>query len=178
MSTLVTSPTNTAHSQPGRSRNTVWDGEALRETLQTVKETVPPVWPLEDFVAVNPFLGLTGHSFLKARRFLQMFSDCESLMPLSYYRSRIADGKLGFDDIAVALQELAKDGMTVAELLTAQDILDLVFRGLASRQNARPGQRHVLPRPRFFVLVPLEALETYRQRSLCPLRTQSRIDLV
>ena len=137
MSTLVVSPTNAVIAQPTRSESTVYSGEELRETLQKVKETIAPVWPLEDFVAVNPFLGLTGHSFLKARQFLQMFSDCESLMPLSYYRSRIDDGQLTTDNITVALQELAKDGLAVAGLLTAQDILDLVAK--SASETAEPG---------------------------------------
>ena len=137
MSTLVLSSPSTSVPQAVRSSNTSYAGDELRETLQKVKETIPPVWPLEDFVAVNPFLGLTGHSFLKARRFLQMFSDCESLMPLSYYRSRIVGGQLTTDDIAVALQELAKDGLTVARLLKAHDILDLVAKSYP--ESTEPG---------------------------------------
>ena len=81
----------------------------LRELLQKVEETIAPVWPLKDFVAVNPFLGMTGRSFLKARRFLKLFSDCETLMPIDFYRSRLATGKLASDDIQTALTELATD---------------------------------------------------------------------
>ena len=126
MRTLVAAPTKSLFPQSARSGDAAYLGEELRETLQKVKQTIPPVWPLDDFVAVNPFLGLTSHSFLKARRFLQMFSDCESLMPLTYYRSRVDAGHLTTDDIAVALQELAKDGLTVADLITAEDIQDLL----------------------------------------------------
>ena len=36
----------------------------LREVLADIASTVPPLWPLSDFVAVNPFVGLTQHPFL------------------------------------------------------------------------------------------------------------------
>jgi len=140
MSTLVASQTHASHTQRGNARKTVYRGEELRDTLQKVKQTIPPVWPLEDFVAVNPFLGLTSHPFLKARRYLQMFSRCESLMPLEYYRRRVDDGHLTTQDITLALQELAKDGLPVAELLTAQDILDLLTPAAAESEGAETSQ--------------------------------------
>lgn len=98
----------------------------LRELLQKVHDSVSPVWPLKDFVAVNPFAGLTGQPFLKARRYLQLFSDCESLMPLSYYREQFEQKKLTVDHIESALSELAKDGVTVASLVSAEDIVDVL----------------------------------------------------
>ena len=104
----------------------------LREILQKVEETIAPVWPLKDFVAVNPFLGMTGRSFLKTRHFLKLFSGCETLMPLDYYRSRFEAGKLRPDDIQVALGELSTDGIAVASLLTVQDILDVLTGDAAS----------------------------------------------
>lgn len=98
----------------------------LREVLQKVEETVAPVWPLKDFVAVNPFLGMTERSFLKTRRFLKLFSDCETLMPLSYYRARLENGHLNNSDIQTAIEELADDELSVASLLTTQDIVDVL----------------------------------------------------
>ncbi|MBL6705409.1 MAG: DUF2309 domain-containing protein [Planctomycetaceae bacterium] len=108
----------------------------LRELLQKVEETIAPVWPLKDFVAVNPFLGMTSRSFLKARRFLKLFSDCETLMPIDFYRSRLATGKLTSDDIQTALAELATDGNTTASQLTVQDILDVLNGNESTNSNA------------------------------------------
>jgi uncharacterized protein YbcC (UPF0753/DUF2309 family) len=143
MSTLVVSQTNASFPQGGDSRKTSYRGEELRDTLQKVRQTIPPVWPLDDFVAVNPFLGLTSHPFLKARRFLQMFSDCESLMPLDYYRTRFNDGDLTTEDIAVALRELSEDGLPVAELLTTQDIIALLTATDSETSESGGGQSPV-----------------------------------
>ncbi len=103
----------------------------VQEVLQKVEETLAPVWPLKDFVAVNPFLGMTARSFLKTRRFLKLFSDCETLMPLDYYRSQFEAGQLSPADIQMALGELSTDGVAVASLLTVQDILDVLITGAA-----------------------------------------------
>ena len=57
----------------------------MDDLLAEVAESIPPVWPLKDYVAVNPYLGLTQRPFLEARSFLRLFSDCETLMPLEYF---------------------------------------------------------------------------------------------
>lgn len=114
-------------------------GELL-ETLQQVQETIAPVWPLKDFVAVNPFLGMTRRSFVKTRRFLKLFSDCETLMPVEYYRKRFAAGHLKVEHIQTALDELAADGMSVASLVVAQDILDVLNADSSSDAVNTPGK--------------------------------------
>lgn len=38
----------------------------LAETIRKVSRRVPPLWTLKNFVAVNPFVGLTGYSVLDA----------------------------------------------------------------------------------------------------------------
>lgn len=113
----------------------------LQELLQKLEDSVAPVWPLKDFVAVNPFLGFTGQPFLKARRYLQMFSDCESLMPLAYYRSQFEQNRLTVDHIEAALRELSEDGVSVTALLSAQDIVDVLMvgdEGDSSNSASRP----------------------------------------
>ncbi len=43
----------------------------LIQTLTEIEAVVPPLWPLKDYVAVNPFLGLSEHKFLTARQMLR-----------------------------------------------------------------------------------------------------------
>lgn len=78
----------------------------VNELIADVAEAVPPVWPLKDYVAVNPYLGLTERPFLEARTFLQTFSDCEILMPLSYFSAEYQAGSFGMAEIDEALGEL------------------------------------------------------------------------
>lgn len=84
-------------------------GQKLRNILDRVQEVIPPVWPIADYVAINPYFGLSNRPFLEAERFLKEFSDCEMLMPLAYFAERYARGDVETQDIEAAVEELAHD---------------------------------------------------------------------
>ena len=81
--------------------------ELIQAVLGDVSKVIAPVWPLQDYVAVNPYAGLGHLSFLKARSYLKAFSDCEMLMPLEYYAGEFHCGNFTFDDIDQAIEELS-----------------------------------------------------------------------
>ncbi len=85
------------------------DGALLEAALFTVQSHVAPMWPLKDFVAVNPFVGFTEIKFLEAMHRLQRVRDGEMLMPISYYRRRLAAGELSDGDIMLALEQCSKE---------------------------------------------------------------------
>lgn len=58
---------------------------SIEKVLAEVESLVPPLWPLKDYVAVNPFLGWTDRKFLEARSRLRRMRDCEMLPPWSYF---------------------------------------------------------------------------------------------
>jgi uncharacterized protein YbcC (UPF0753/DUF2309 family) len=64
---------------------------------------IPPLWPLKDFVAVNPFLGLTDHHFLQASRLFRRVGHGEMMMTNEYYLDRLNSGKITEEDIGAAL---------------------------------------------------------------------------
>lgn len=74
--------------------------------IKEVYDTIAPVWPLKDYVAVNPYFGLADRHFMSARAFLKVFSDCETLMPLEHYVNQWRIGNLEQRDIEEALQEI------------------------------------------------------------------------
>ena len=96
-------------------------GVDIESVLGHVEKLIAPVWPLADYVAVNPFLGLADRTFLDARRRLRAVSDAEMLMPLEYYRQQFATGQITRDDISEALQELNAD--TYAPRLSVDEVL-------------------------------------------------------
>ncbi|MEZ6061775.1 MAG: DUF2309 domain-containing protein [Planctomycetaceae bacterium] len=100
--------------------------DKLAETLRKVGNTIAPVWPLQDYVAVNPYLGLADRPFLNARRFLRVFSDCETLMPLDYYRTEFQRGHFTKSDISAALNELHEAGFDGAGELCTDDVTALL----------------------------------------------------
>lgn len=96
------------------------DLDSLLAELHTI---VPPVWPLRDYVAVNPFLGLSQHSFLRARQQLREVRECDLLPAASYYRDLIQRGEISPSDLKVALTQCVGEyprwyeGLSVDELL-------------------------------------------------------------
>ena len=96
--------------------------------MQRVRERITPVWPLKDFVAVNPYAGFVDQEFLTARRSLRNVSDAETLMPVDYYRERFAAGDLCRADIDAAVDELVADGVTGAERIDVNQVVKLLQR--------------------------------------------------
>ncbi|KAA1257776.1 hypothetical protein LF1_02660 [Rubripirellula obstinata] len=78
----------------------------IEHVLSQVATVISPVWPLKDYVAVNPYFGISDRSFLDGRTLLQSVSDCETLMPLSYYSEQYARQQFSISDIESAIAEL------------------------------------------------------------------------
>lgn len=98
--------------------------DVIGDVLSRVKDSFAPVWPLKDYVAVNPLGGLSGRRFLGGRQFLRMYTDCETLMPLGYYAEAVRGGRLGLADLEAALDELGSDAVVDVGGVSAQGLLD------------------------------------------------------
>ncbi len=77
---------------------------------------VPPLWPLQSFVAVNPFVGLTGKPFAEVCDLMRNVTHESMLMSVNYFRQQFARGRITTADLAAAI-ELAQAQTTTAELL-------------------------------------------------------------
>lgn len=100
--------------------------ESLAQAVVRTGGLVSPVWPLADYVAVNPFLGLVDRDWLAAREFLRSVSSCETLPALAHFRSRWQAGGFAATDIDAAIDELMRDGVTAAGRLDTAAIVDLL----------------------------------------------------
>lgn len=99
---------------------------ALVQAVETVGQKLAPVWPLKDYVAVNPYMGFAEQEFLTARQTLRSVSDVETLMPVDYYREQFAAGLLSRGDIDAAVDELVADGVEGAERIDVNQVLALL----------------------------------------------------
>lgn len=104
--------------------------DGLRAAIQSVEDAIAPVWPLKNFVAVNPFLGLSDRSFLGARRLLRSVSDCEVLMPLEYFQAKFRRGDFAVEDIKQAVEDV------VAAFPSAQTSSDDILNALNGELSA------------------------------------------
>jgi uncharacterized protein YbcC (UPF0753/DUF2309 family) len=75
----------------------------LAKEVDAACRRVAPLWPLDRFVAVNPFLGLTDMPFHAATHRLAAMGQ-RALAPSDYYRSAIARHKVDEQDLRAAMQ--------------------------------------------------------------------------
>lgn len=108
---------------PVRRRET--DSEiALDQALQAVHTIVPPLWPLADYVAVNPCFGLADQSFLSACQQLKSVRDCDLLMPRQYFDALLSEGKITLDDVAAAWGQCASEAPEGGVALRLDDVTE------------------------------------------------------
>jgi uncharacterized protein YbcC (UPF0753/DUF2309 family) len=77
---------------------------------------VPPLWPLQSFVAVNPFIGLTGKPFAEVCDLMRRVTHESMLMSVDYFQQQFARGRITTQDLAAAIQQSGAT-LTTADLL-------------------------------------------------------------
>jgi uncharacterized protein YbcC (UPF0753/DUF2309 family) len=76
-----------------------------QSSIQQACARIPPLWPLQNFVAVNPFMGLSDMPFHQAAALLERMTVAAMLMDASYYIDRIRSGAIGELDVQFALAQ-------------------------------------------------------------------------
>ncbi|TDU72979.1 hypothetical protein EI77_01445 [Prosthecobacter fusiformis] len=77
---------------------------------------ISPLWPLQSFVAVNPFVGLVGKPFTDVCNLMQRVTGESMLMSVEYFRQQFASGRLTSQDLAEAVTR-SKSDLTTTQLL-------------------------------------------------------------
>ena len=92
--------------------------DTVADAIRRACQTIAPVWPLESFVAVNPYLGLTDQPFDEAAHRLAQTGGARATLSPSFYLDAIDAGRIAEADLAAALdaREAPPDD-TVAALL-------------------------------------------------------------
>lgn len=67
------------------------DYSDISNVLENASKKIAPLWPLESFVAVNPYLGLSNQSFEAVANKLSFMADIQTTMPAEYYLNAIED---------------------------------------------------------------------------------------
>ena len=64
---------------------------------------IPPLWPLKNFVAVNPFVGLVGRPFTEVCELMERVTHEAMLAAPEYFKKQLASGRIASADLARAL---------------------------------------------------------------------------
>ena len=93
------------------------DLDQLTGMLRAACARVAPLWPLESFVAVNPYLGLLDHDFDDAARTLAGAIGARTTMTADFYRAAHERGDIAESDIEEALRAKGHGARNAQELL-------------------------------------------------------------
>ncbi len=89
------------------------------EAVSGACRRVPPLWPLQNFVAVNPFLGLSGQAFEDAVATMERVTHGSMTMSPEFYREQWDRGRINSGDMSRALGRLGRDEDIAASLRDA-----------------------------------------------------------
>ncbi|GAA5144126.1 DUF2309 domain-containing protein [Prosthecobacter algae] len=89
----------------------VWLNQARRACKR-----IPPLWPLQSFVAVNPFVGLTDRPFVEVCELMHRVTKGGMLMSVEYFREQFASGRISSRDVEEAVARSDSE-LTTAQLL-------------------------------------------------------------
>lgn len=85
------------------TQNNIIQGDSLQKVINRACKKIAPLWSLENFVAVNPYLGLTDHKFESAAQTLAIAGGIQSTLPISFYIGKFKEGIITRQDLERAL---------------------------------------------------------------------------
>lgn len=96
MTTTITAPTI----QP--------QSAAFLDAVHAACKRIAPLWPLQNFAAVNPFLGLSEKPFIDTCELIRKVAPGGMQMPLDFYQGKFQSGEIQTADLDAALTHAAK----------------------------------------------------------------------
>lgn len=117
---------------------TVVDDSGFQSAIARACERIAPIWPLDSWIAVNPFWGLRDQPVKLAERMLEQRASFSFLMPTAFYREAWEGGRISDSDLQGSLDESGiKSGL--------QPLFDLLKRGEQAGESFRFSILDVFP---------------------------------
>ncbi|MBC2601774.1 YbcC family protein [Puniceicoccus vermicola] len=79
------------------------------QSIQQACGQIAPLWPLANFVAVNPFLGFSNRAFADTAHYLSQVQGAQLTMPQSWYSEKFASGEIQTADLQKAIERAPKE---------------------------------------------------------------------
>ena len=87
----------------------------LDERINKVCQKVAPLWTLENFVAVNPYMGYADKKFSTVAQELAYIAEINSTMPTDFYLNKIKTNEILSEDIEKALASNTSNAIKKAD---------------------------------------------------------------
>jgi len=117
--------------------------ESIQNLVQSACKRIPPLWTLRNFVAVNPFVGLSDQHFLAAAKLMQQVGHGEMLESAEFYRAQISSGRIQEKDFQAAVTLAGKN-------LPADLSGEINYTNLEALKNALAASSRQNPAARVF----------------------------
>ena len=104
-----------------RKAGAAYDAATLKTMVESACQRIVPLWPLNAFVAVNPYFGLRHQDFEHASETLAKVAGSPLVMPRSYYREQISTGRIARADLEQSLRQhgLALDAAALEKAIAS-----------------------------------------------------------
>lgn len=100
---------------------TQYKHKAILDLAQNACERIAPLWPLESYVAVNPFMGLSDKSFDEAAKELGYLGDLKLTMNSDFYFEAFRNGEIEIEDLEFAFDKHNYEGDFTSVFNSAND---------------------------------------------------------
>jgi len=94
--------------------------KTVRDAVEVACGRIAPTWPLDQFIAVNPYWGFLDDSIQEAAAKIESYSGSRLVMPRSFYREQLRSGNLTEDHLQAALVRSGL-GISLEDLLRSLD---------------------------------------------------------
>jgi uncharacterized protein YbcC (UPF0753/DUF2309 family) len=88
---------------------------AVRQALASACGRIAPVWPLQNFVAVNPYHHFADRSLQDVADRMAKTAGARTTMPIAFYLDALTQGRIAREDIAAALAARGRRGAGAVE---------------------------------------------------------------
>ncbi len=89
----------------GDSTRVTEEAEAIEEAIETACARIAPLWPLRNFVAVNPYQGLADRAFPDAMAEAERLFHARGFMPARYFAEQLDAGRIDEGDLREVVEE-------------------------------------------------------------------------
>lgn len=102
----------------------------ISNAVTSAAAKIAPLWSLENFVAVNPYLGMANQKFANVMQQLNFTANAKATLPVSFYLEALEQERLTHKDIEKALEKNGKSSEVndFLEALLNQDEEDLQYK--------------------------------------------------
>ena len=112
-----------------------WTVASAKSAAAEATSRIAPLWPLRNFVAVNPFLGLTGRPFPEVCELLSRVAPGGLAMDVAFYLEKYQSGEITNADLTVAV---ARGGEVLGDAATRFHPAELLVAAALPAAGAEP----------------------------------------